>query len=94
MAYCGPMGYSVQFSAHQVGGRLELWDKRGYGLPGVWVRRGSTVIAFPVGNYHGISTVELQPSRNKLPCWEFSMDHKNLRRLQALRHLRGVSTIK
>ena len=44
MAYCRPMGYGVQFPAHQVGGRLELWDKRGYGLPGVWVKRGSTVM--------------------------------------------------
>ena len=43
MAYCGPMGYGVQFPTHQVGGWLELWDKRGYGLPGVWVRRGLTV---------------------------------------------------
>ena len=43
MRYCGPMGYGMQFPTYQVGGRLELWDKRGYGLPGVWVKRGSTV---------------------------------------------------
>jgi hypothetical protein len=30
MGYCGPMGYGMQFPANQVGGRLELWDIRGY----------------------------------------------------------------
>ena len=43
MGYCGPMGYGVHFPTHQVGGRPGLWDKRGYGLPEVWVKRGSTV---------------------------------------------------
>ena len=43
MGYCGPMGYGMHFPAHQVGGRPGLWDKRGYGLPEVWVKRGSTV---------------------------------------------------
>ena len=43
MGYCGPMGSGMQFPAHQVGGQLELWDIRGYGLSGVWVKRGRTV---------------------------------------------------
>ena len=43
MGYCGPMGYGMQFPAHQVGGQLGLWDIRGYGLSGVWVKRGPTV---------------------------------------------------
>ena len=50
MGYCGPMGYGVHFPAHQVGGRPRLCVKRGYGLPEVWVKRGSTV--YP---YRGLS---------------------------------------
>ena len=46
MGYCGPMGYGMQFPAHQVGGQLGLWDIRGYGLSGVWVKRGSTVLYY------------------------------------------------
>ena len=54
MGYCRPMGYGVQFPTHQVGGQLGLWDKRGYGLPGVWVKRGLTVIGVvPVGHPEG-----------------------------------------
>jgi hypothetical protein len=45
MGYCGPMGYGMHFPTHQVGGQLRLWDKRGYGSPGVWVKRGSTVVS-------------------------------------------------
>ena len=45
MGYCGPMGYGMQFPANQVGGQLRLWVIRGYGLSGVWVMRGSTVLA-------------------------------------------------
>ena len=44
MGYCGPMGYGMQFPAHQVGGRITLWGIRGYGLSGAWVKRGSTVV--------------------------------------------------
>jgi len=44
MGYCGPMGYGMQFPAHQVGGRITLWDIRGYGISGAWVKRGSTVL--------------------------------------------------
>ena len=43
MGYCGPMGYGMHFPAHQVGERSGLWVKRGYGLPEVCVKRGSTV---------------------------------------------------
>ena len=43
MGYCRPMGYGVHFPTHQVGGRPGLWVKRGYGLPEVCVKRGSTV---------------------------------------------------
>ena len=46
MGYCRPMGYGVHFPAHQVGGRLGLWVKRGYELPEVWINRGSTVSLF------------------------------------------------
>ena len=45
MGYCGPMGYGMQFPANQLGGWLELWDLRGYGLSGIWVKRGSTVVS-------------------------------------------------
>jgi len=37
------MGYGMHFPAHQVGGQLELWDIRGYGLSGLWVMTGPTV---------------------------------------------------
>ena len=46
MGYSGPMGYGMQFPANQLGGWLKLWDLRGYGLSGVWVKRDSTVFAF------------------------------------------------
>ena len=44
MGYCGPMGYGQQFPANGLGRRLKLWDKRGYGLRQVWVKRGLTVL--------------------------------------------------
>jgi len=37
------MGYGMHFPTHQVGGQLELWDIRGYGLSGLWVMTGPTV---------------------------------------------------
>jgi hypothetical protein len=40
------MGYGMQFPANQVGGWILLWDITGYGLSGVWVKRGSTVVAY------------------------------------------------
>jgi len=40
------MGYGMHFPAHQVGGQLELWDIRGYGLSGLWVMTGPTVYCF------------------------------------------------
>jgi hypothetical protein len=36
--------YGMQFPANQVGGQLDLWVLRGYGLLEVWVKRSSTVI--------------------------------------------------
>ena len=44
MGYCGPMGFYVKITVHQLGGPKNLWDMRGYGLSGVWVIRGSTVL--------------------------------------------------
>ncbi|KAF9476183.1 hypothetical protein BDN70DRAFT_812686 [Pholiota conissans] len=44
IGYCGPMGYGLQIPAHQAGGSIYLWVIRGYGLSGVWVMRGSTVL--------------------------------------------------
>ena len=38
------MGYGYQIPANQVGKHKILWDFRGYGVQGSWVRRGSTVI--------------------------------------------------
>jgi hypothetical protein len=38
------MGYGMYFPAHQVGGQLELWGIRSYGVSGVWVKRSSTVV--------------------------------------------------
>ncbi|KAF8801774.1 hypothetical protein BYT27DRAFT_7114077, partial [Phlegmacium glaucopus] len=43
MGYCGPMGYRLQFPAHQCGGLKNVWGIRGYGLCQAWVKRGSTV---------------------------------------------------
>ena len=43
MGYYGPMGFSIEIPAHQVGGPENLWGIRGYGLPGVWDMRVSTV---------------------------------------------------
>ena len=37
------MGNGMHFLTHQVGGQLELWDIRGYGLSRLWVMRGPTV---------------------------------------------------
>ena len=45
MGYCRPMGYGMQFPVNQVGGQLELWVLRGYGLLEVWVKRSSTVVS-------------------------------------------------
>jgi hypothetical protein len=38
------MGYGMYFPAHQVGGQLELWGIRSYGVSGVWVKRSLTVV--------------------------------------------------
>ncbi|TBU63339.1 hypothetical protein BD310DRAFT_917257 [Dichomitus squalens] len=39
----GPMGYGVEFPLSRLGKAKILWVFRVYGLPGVWVRRVSTV---------------------------------------------------
>ena len=38
------MGYGFHFPAHRLGGSKNLWGMREYGLPGVWVKRESTVL--------------------------------------------------
>jgi hypothetical protein len=43
MGFQEVMGYGMQFPAYQIGGSKMLWDKRGYGLSEVWVKRESTV---------------------------------------------------
>jgi len=56
MGYYGPMGFSIEIPAHQVGRPENLWGIRGYGLSGVWDMRVSTVIPWlgqitlPIGN--------------------------------------------
>jgi len=45
------MGYGMHFPAHQVGGQLELWDIRGYGLSGLWVMTGPTVTTYNLFYY-------------------------------------------
>ena len=37
------MGYGFQIPAYQLGESKILWGMREYGLPGVWVKRESTV---------------------------------------------------
>ena len=43
--FCLPraMGYGLQIPAHQLDGTKGVWDFRGYGLLGAWVKRVSTV---------------------------------------------------
>ena len=43
MGYRRFMGYAIHFPENQLGGHKMLWDKRGYGLSEVWVKRGLTV---------------------------------------------------
>ena len=43
MGYDGPMGYGLKIPAYQTGGYKTLWIIRGYGLYGLWVKRGLTV---------------------------------------------------
>ena len=44
MPFCGPMPYTMQFSAHQISGQVELCLKRGYALSEVCLMRGLTVV--------------------------------------------------
>ena len=46
MGYCGLMGYGLQIPAHQLGGLKWVWDFRGYGLSGAWVKRVLTVVTY------------------------------------------------
>ncbi|TBU48911.1 hypothetical protein BD309DRAFT_852859, partial [Dichomitus squalens] len=43
IGYQGPMGYGVEFPLSRLGKAKILWVSGVYGLPGVWVRRVSTV---------------------------------------------------
>jgi hypothetical protein len=43
MGYDGPMGYGLKIPTYQTGGYKTLWTIRGYGLYGLWVKRGLTV---------------------------------------------------
>ena len=43
IGYGRVMGYALQFGGIQVGGSLELWVSRDYGLREVWVKGDSTV---------------------------------------------------
>jgi len=44
MGYDGPMGYGLKIPAYRTGGYKTLWIIRGYGLYGLWVKRGLTVL--------------------------------------------------
>ncbi|TBU46264.1 hypothetical protein BD309DRAFT_858526 [Dichomitus squalens] len=44
IGYQGPMGYGVEFPLSRLGKAKILWVSGVYGLPGVWVRRVSTVV--------------------------------------------------
>ena len=48
MGYSRPMGFCMQIPAHRVGGPEKVWDTRGYGLSGVCVMTGSTVMTLPI----------------------------------------------
>ena len=53
MGYCGLMGYGLQIPTHQLGGPKWVWDFRGYGLSGAWVKRVSTVFKFRISSGMG-----------------------------------------
>ena len=44
MGYEGCMGFLHTYPTYHVGNEKNLWDLRGYGLSGVWVKRGSAVL--------------------------------------------------
>ena len=51
IGYEGIMGYGSNFPAHQIGGMKKLWGSKGYGVSGVWVKRGSTVIVISIPKF-------------------------------------------
>jgi hypothetical protein len=69
------MGYGMYFPAHQVGGQLELWGIRSYGVSGVWVKRSSTVYApstralFCICKLVGISATFVDATLQKSGSW-------------------------
>ncbi|KAF8239650.1 hypothetical protein L208DRAFT_1236098 [Tricholoma matsutake] len=40
------MGYGFHFPTYQLGSSKILWGMGEYGLPGVWVKRVSTVLVY------------------------------------------------
>ena len=44
MGYRGFMAYGYQITANQVEKHEIVWGIRGYGVMGLWVMRGSTVV--------------------------------------------------
>jgi hypothetical protein len=44
MGYEGCMGFLSTYPIYHVGNKKNLWDLRGYGLSGVWVKRGLTIV--------------------------------------------------
>ncbi len=84
MGYCGLMGYGIEIPAHRVGGFKILWDIRGYGLSGLWVKRSSTVCKFVNNSDMNVCTetqrafvtrrVEISSAKlaAALPCVEMS----------------------
>ena len=43
MEYQGVMGYTIKFTANQVGSVKNVWPMREYGYIELWVKRESTV---------------------------------------------------
>src|SRR5712675_1350133 len=52
MGYEGVMGYVCKCPAYQLGNSKILWLIREYGLPGVWVKRASTVSSIKPQSSH------------------------------------------
>ncbi|KAI9455896.1 hypothetical protein F5148DRAFT_954212, partial [Russula earlei] len=48
MGYQGVMGYGTTLPAYQVGIPEIVWEIRGYGLCGRWVKRETTVLLFEI----------------------------------------------
>ncbi|KAF8270897.1 hypothetical protein EI94DRAFT_1569782, partial [Lactarius quietus] len=61
MWYCRGMGYGSKIPASELEKSKILWDMRGYGLQGVWIRREATVVVSSV-----YSIFLIQDSRSHL----------------------------